>query len=285
MKRLFLSAGLVIQMCGVSVALDDASVCDRLTKEGPGLYLAYPEGAKAASALKCEGSGYCFGKIGSQNLFDDYGRLFFVGASTPPGEEVVWHVRMQTRARNLDSADLAYLSRPTTTTRCSPTEALPTFPSNSFPLGPFAPLNDYIDHHEGRPVGLLTRYFHFQIQEAPGRKQCISTDNRAAFRDQKSIYGFENVERLPKEVAQALTIRTAQASANAYAGLSSEFIYRDDPKSPCFGFGLPQPTRSAYLNEKINWAPYLTKIWIKRFRGKQITAEGDANGRVIQWLQ
>jgi hypothetical protein len=285
MKRLFLSATLIIQMCGTSVAFDDGAICERLTKQGAGLYLAYPAGISAAEGTNCDPSGFCFKRIGTQNRFDDAARLFFVGSSSPAGEEVVWHIRMQTRAHNLDGADLAFLSRPTTTTRCSPDQPLVVFPTSSFPLGPFVSLNDYIDHHEGRPVGLLTRYFHFEIQDPPGGKRCISTDDRRAFTDQKSLYGFEDVRRLPKEVAQALTISTAQASANAYASLSSEFVYRDDPRFPCFGFGLPKPTRTGYLNEPINWAPYQTKLWIKRFRGRQVTAESDANGRMIQWRQ
>ncbi|HVX76169.1 MAG TPA: hypothetical protein VHB49_08580 [Bradyrhizobium sp.] len=285
MKRFFFSACLVLQMCGTSVAFDDGAVCERLTAQGTGLYLAYPAGIAASEGVNCDPSGFCFRKVGAQNRFDESGRFFFVGSPTPPSEEVVWHVRMQTLAANLDSADLAFLSRPTTTTRCSPNEPLAAFPASSFPMGPFVPINDYIDHHEGRPVGLLTRYFHFQIQDPPGGRRCISTDDRTAFADQKNIYGFENVRRLPKEVAQALAIGSARASANAYASLSSEFIYRDDPRFPCFGFDLPRPTRTGYLNEKINWGPYQTKVWIKRFRGRQVTAESKANGRIIQWLQ
>src|ERR1700733_15021151 len=111
MKRFLFSVSLTVAMCGPSIALDDTSMCERLTQEGPGLYLTYLIGTNRFPAAKCQGAGYCFAKIGSQNLFDDYGRLFFVGTATPPNEEVVWHVRMQTRARNLDSADLAYLAR------------------------------------------------------------------------------------------------------------------------------------------------------------------------------
>jgi hypothetical protein len=277
----------LLNISGFAFAFDDFSVCGALTRSGgTGLYLAYPTFSSAIAKFQgkptCDSSGsFCFTPVGGTNVFDDNARFYFVPAPIPRSEEGVWHIRTQTRAKNLTGADRAFLSRPNVTTRCSPNA-----PLGPFPKGPFVDVNDYVEHHgspdDYRPNIYLHRYFHFQIQDTPSSK-CIFTDDRKIFKDLKSIYGYDDVDTSPNQVVNLFGVTTRAVAATAYAGLSSEFAYRDSPEPACFGFTVPVPTRSEYLGEKIDWKPYLTTIWIKKLRGRQIVPEVMA--RSVQWRQ
>lgn len=283
MRHAAISALVSLALCGQSFAIEDLAVCTKLRSSGArGLYVAYPNfspGAlKLGQAGSCEGStDFCVAKAG-RNPFDDNARFYYVAAPIPRSEEGVWHIRTQTLARNLDGADQAYLARPAVTTRCSPTQPLEGFPGG----GGYVATNDYIDHHAGngrfdRQIG---RLFHFSIQDQPG-SQCIATDD-PRFGNLNSIYGFEGVERRQKRISRLFSFSGTANAATAYAGLSSEFAYHDRPETPCFGFAAPRPTRSEYLGASIDWKPYLTTIWIKRLRGREVTAVGGAS-QSVSW--
>ncbi len=291
MRRSFLIAATMLCFGGPATALDDPAVCKRLTQTtGGGLFLAYPNGAPALSRLGAQATcdndgGFCFIKVGNRNMFDDTARFYFLPAPVPRKEEGVWHIRTQTRAMNLAGADQAYLARPAVTTRCHSDQPLEVSPT-----GPFVQINDYIDHHGGpgdnRPVLPLSRFFHFQIQEPVGGPNCIATDDRRAFGDLKSIYGFDDVARTPKLVSRLFSfVGPAAAAPTVYAGLSSEFAYQDSADPPCFGFSVPRITRTEYLNEKVDWKPSSTTVWIKRLRGKQVINVPEWTARAVSWSQ
>ena len=278
MRNVAISAVALLSMYGSALALDDGAVCSNLRSMGAsGLYLAYPSYSPAVLKLgaqnTCGADGVCLIKAARNNLFDDNVRFYYVTTSIPRTEEGVWHIRTQTRARNLDGADQAYLARPAITTRCSPNAPLEAF----FGGAGYVSVNDYIDHHAddgwrlSRDVGLK---FHFRIQDPPGGPACVATDDRRVFKNQSSIYGFDDVARKQKRVARLLNFVGTAEAATPYAGLSSEFAYFDRPDVPCFGFAGPKPTRSEYLGQSINWQPYQTTIWIKRLRGHDITLVG-----------
>jgi hypothetical protein len=260
-------------MCGSAVAYDDAAVCGSLRGSGAsGLYLAYPAFSPAAARLTartCDSAvGFCWTRAGQGIPFDDGARFYFVPEAIPRAEEGVWHVRTQTMARNLEGADRAYLARPGITTRCSPTR-----PWDSFANGAgYVSTDDYIDHHDGRSIEDIGTKFHFQIQDTPSTA-CIRTDGRA-FGNLNRMYGFEDVARRQRFVSGLFSFAgTAEAATTTrYAGLSSEFAYYDRSEPPCFGFAAPRPTRTEYLGQSIDWKPYLTKIWIKRLRGRDVRA-------------
>jgi hypothetical protein len=283
MRHAAISALLLIQWCGSALALDDAAVCgDLRSMRASGLYLAYPAFSPAAAKLGSQGicdapGGFCLVKAGHGNPFDDGARFYYVPAPIPRTEEGVWHIRTQTRARNLDGADQAFLARPSVTTRCSPTQPLDSFSNGAG----YVTINDYIDHHAPASEAVLSpdiaRKFHFRIQDPPGGPACIATDDRRAFNDQAAIYGFDGVARTQKRIARIFSlVGPAAAATTAYAGLSSEFAYYDQPEPPCFGFAAPKPTRTEYLGQSIDWKPYLTTIWIKRLRGREVTMVGGA---------
>ncbi|HTO66147.1 MAG TPA: hypothetical protein VMM15_33415 [Bradyrhizobium sp.] len=281
MRQAAISTLLLLQLCGTARAIDDAGVCGDLRNMGAsGLYLAYPFFSPALAKLDasktCDAvGGFCLVKPGRLNPFDDGARFYFVPAAIPRTEEGVWHIRTQTQARNLDGADQAYLARGAINTRCSPTQLLESFPGGAS----YVPVNDYIDHHaagsDARPIREIGQQFHFEIQDPPGGPACIRTDSRRAFGDLSRIYGFADVARRQKRLARFLSfVGTAAAAPTPYAGLSSEFAYYDRPEPPCFGFAGPKPTRTEYLGESIDWKPYLTTIWIKRLRGREVTSVG-----------
>jgi hypothetical protein len=283
MRHTAISALLLLQLCGSALALDDAAVCGNLRNmRASGLYLAYPAFSPAVAKLgaptNCDApGGFCLIKADHSAPFDDGARFYYVPAPIPRAEEGVWHIRTQTRARNLDGADQAYLARPAVTTRCSPTQPLEGFPNG----GGYVTVNDYIDHHaagsEARLSQEIGNLFHFRIQDPPGGPACIATDDRRAFKDLSAIYGFDEVARKQKRVARLLSlIPSAAAATTSYAGLSSEFAYYDRAEPPCFGFAAPKPTRTEYLGQSIDWKPYLTRIWIKRLRGREVTPAGTA---------
>src|SRR5215475_3669218 len=174
MRHAATSTLLFLQLCGSALAIDDAAVCGKLRNMGAsGLYLAYPAFSPAAAKLDasrtCDGSGgFCLIKVGRNNPFDDGARFFFVPAPIPRTEEGVWHIRTQTKARNLDGADQAYLARGAINTRCSPTQPLDSFPGGAG----YVTVNDYIDHHaegsDARAIREIGLQFHFEIQDRPG---------------------------------------------------------------------------------------------------------------------
>ena len=281
MRHATISALLLLQLCGSAQAVDDAAVCGNLRNIGAsGLYLAYPTFSPAAANLaatkNCDGqSGFCLIKAGRSNPFDSAARFYYVPAAIPRAEEGVWHIRTQTKARNLDGADQAYLARPAVTTRCSPANLLESFSNGAG----YVMVNDYIDHHAdvgtARLIPEIGHLFHFEIQDPPGGPACIRTDSRRAFGDLNRLYGFDDVARKRKALARTLSFTgTAVAAPTTYAGLSSEFAYHDRSESPCFGFAAPKPTRTEYLGQSIDWKPYLTTIWIKRLRGREVTLIG-----------
>jgi hypothetical protein len=282
MRHATISALLLLQLCGSALALDDAAVCGNLRSGGAsGLYLAYPAFLPAAARLGAQATcdaagGFCLIKAGRGNPFDDAARFYYVPASIPRTEEGVWHIRTQTKARNLDGADQAYLARPAITTRCSPTQLLGSFPNGAG----YVTVSDYIDHHAdvgAQRIPDIGDKFHFEIQEPPGGPACIRTDSRRAFGDLSRIYGFDDVARKQKRLARMLSfVGTAMAAPTPYAGLSSEFAYYDRSELPCFGFAAPKPTRTEYLGQSIDWKPYLTTIWIKRLRGREVSLIGGA---------
>ncbi len=291
MRYAAISALLSVQLCGSALALDDGAVCGNLrTMRASGLYLAYPTFSPAAAKLgeqkTCDSlGGFCLVKAGRGNLFDDSARFYYVPAPIPRAEEGVWHIRTQTMARNLDGADQAYLARPAVTTRCSPTQLLESFSNGAG----YVTVNDYIDHHAGsgeaRPSPEIGRLFHFKIQDPPGGPACIGTDDRRAFKDLSAIYGFDDVVRKQKRLSRLLSfVGPAAAATTAYAGLSSEFAYYDQPEPPCFGFAAPKPTRTEYLGQSIDWKPYLTTIWIKRLRGREVSIVGGVP-LSVSWTQ
>ena len=288
MRHATISALLLFQLCGSAFALEDAAVCGNLrSRAASGLYIAYPAFSPAAARLGAGGAcdqagGFCLTRAGRGNPFDDGARFYYVPASVPRTEEGVWHVRTQTRARNLDGADQAYLARPAITTRCSPTSLLGSFANGAGYLG----VNDYIDHHASDGTAQrnpdIGDKFHFEIQDSPGGPACIRTDSRRAFGDLNRIYGFDDVVRKEKRLARMFSgVGTAVAAATPYAGLSSEFSYHDRAESPCFGFAAPKPTRTEYLGQNIDWKPYLTTIWIKRLRGREVSLIGGAPFSVV----
>lgn len=282
MRHTTISVLLLVQLCGSALALDDAAVCGSLRSSGAsGLYLAYPTFSPAAAKLGAQGScdaqgGFCLIKPGRANPFDDGARFYYVPASIPRTEEGVWHIRTQTKARNLDGADQAYLARPAITTRCSPTQLLDSFPNGAG----YVTVNDYIDHHAdygAQRIPEIGDKFHFEIQDPPGGPACIRTDSRRVFGDLSRVYGFDDVARKQKRLARVLSfVGTAVAASTPYAGLSSEFAYYDRSEPPCFGFAAPKPTRTEYLGQSIDWKPYLTTIWIKRLRGREVSLIGGA---------
>ncbi len=282
MRHATISALLLFQLCGSALALDDVAVCGNLRSRGAsGLYLAYPMFSPAAAGLGAQNScdaqgGFCLTKVGRSNLFDDGARFYYVPASIPRTEEGVWHIRTQTKARNLEGADRAYLARPAITTRCSPINLLESFSNGAG----YVTVNDYIDHHaagsEARLSPDIGRLFHFKIQDPPGGPACVATDDRRAFGDLSRIYGFDDVVRKQKRLARLLSFVGPAAAATAYAGLSSEFAYYDRSELPCFGFAAPKPTRTEYLGQSIDWKPYQTTIWIKRLRGREVSLIGGA---------
>jgi hypothetical protein len=282
MRHATISALLLFQLCGSALALDDTAVCGNLRSRGAsGLYLAYPAFSPAAAKLGAQGTcdaagGFCLTRAGRGNPFDDGARFYYVPASIPRTEEGVWHIRTQTKARNLDGADHAYLARPAITTRCSPTNLLESFSNGAG----YVTVNDYIDHHTdaraARPIPEIGRQFHFEIQDPPGGSACIRTDSRRALGDLSRVYGFDDVVRKQKLLARMLSFAGTATAATAYAGLSSEFAYYDRAESPCFGFAAPKPTRTEYLGQSIDWKPYLTTIWIKRLRGHEVSLIGGA---------
>jgi hypothetical protein len=283
MRHATISALLLLQLCGSALALDDAAVCGSLRSMGAsGLYLAYPTFSPAAASLdaqkRCDAQGgFCLIKPGRSNAFDGAARFYYVPASIPRSEEGVWHIRPQTKARNLEGADQAYLARPAVTTRCSPAGLLESFSNGAG----YVAVNDYIDHHAdagaARAVPEIGRLFHFEIQDPPGGPACIRTDSRRAFGNLSGLYGFDDVVRKQKRLARMLSfVGTAVAAPTPYAGLSSEFAYYERSESPCFGFAAPKPTRTEFLGQSIDWKPYLTTIWIKRLRGRQVSFIGGA---------
>jgi hypothetical protein len=149
-------------------------------------------------------------------------------------------------------------------------------------------VNDYIDHHapggEARLSRQIGSQFHFKIQDPPGGPACIATDDRSKFKDLSSIYGFDDVVRRQKLLSRRLGFAGSAEAAVPYAGLSSEFAYYDRTEPPCFGFSAPKPTRTEYLGQSIDWRPYLTTIWIKRLRGREVTLVGGAPISV-SWTQ
>lgn len=273
------SALLLFQLCGSALALDDAAVCGNLRSMGAsGLYLAYPAFSPAVAKLGAQGAcdaagGFCLTKAGRGNPFDDGARFYFVPASIPRTEEGVWHIRTQTKARNLEGADQAYLARPAINTRCSPINLLESFSNGAG----YVTVNDYIDHHAGKSIEEIGSMFHFKIQDPPGGPACIRTDDRRAFRDLSRVYGFDEVARKEKRLARALSFVGSVVAATPYAGLSSEFAYYDRSELPCFGFAAPKPTRTEFLGQSLDWKPYLTTIWIKRLRGREVTTVGGAS--------
>jgi hypothetical protein len=193
---------LLLQLCGGALAIDDAAVCGELRSIGAsGLHLAYPAFSPAAAKLGAQKScntfgGFCLTKVGRSNTFDDNARFYFVPAPIPRNEEGVWHIRTQTKARNLDGAD--HLARAAITTRCSPMQLLDSFLGGAG----YVTVNDYIDHHapggEARLNQQIGNQFHFKIQDPPGGPVCIATDNRTKFKDLTGIYGFDDVARRQK---------------------------------------------------------------------------------------
>jgi hypothetical protein len=288
MRHSAISALALLPFCGSALALDDAAVCGSLRNKGAsGLYLAYPAYSPTASQLDAQRAcdaigGFCLIKAGRSNLFDDNARFYYVPASIPRTEEGVWHIRTQTRARNLSGADQAYLARPAITTRCSPNNLLESF----FNGAGYVTVNDYIDHHaagsDARLSPEIGRQFHFKIQDTPGGPACIATDDRRAFGDLSRVYGFDDVVRKQKRIARLLNLAGPAEAATPYAGLSSEFAYFDRPDLPCFGFAAPKPTRTEFLGQSIDWKPYLTTIWIKRLHGREVSLIGGAP-LLIQW--
>jgi hypothetical protein len=286
MRHATISALLLLQLCGSALALDDAAVCGNLrSMRASGLYLAYPAFSPAAAKLAeqgtCDGAGgFCLTKVGRGNPFDDGARFYYVPAAIPRAEEGVWHIRTQTRARNLEGADQAYLARPAVTTRCSPTRLLESFPDGAA----YVSVNDYIDHHAGKSIEDIGTKFHFEIKDPPSGAACIRTDDRRAFGGLNSVYGFDDVVRKQKRVARVLSLVGPAVASTPYAGLSSEFAYYDRSELPCFGFAAPKPTRAEYLGHSIDWKPYLTTIWIKRLRGREVTTVGGTS-LSVSWTQ
>jgi hypothetical protein len=281
MRQTLISALLFVHLCGSAIALDDVAVCSNLRSMGAsGLYLAYPSFSPVAANLvaqkSCDGKGgVCLIKSGRSTPFDDSARFYYVPASIPRTEEGVWHIRTQTKARNLEGADRAYLARPAVTTRCSPTNLLDSFSNGAG----YVTVSDYVDHHAeagvARAIPDVGRLFHFEIQDTPGGSACIRTDSRRAFVDLNRVYGFNDVARRPKRIARMLSfVGPAVGAPTPYAGLSSEFAYYDRSESPCFGFAAPKPTLAGYLGHSIDWKPYLTTIWIKRLRGREVSLVG-----------
>jgi len=282
MRSILVSILVLLGFNNSVIAFDDEAACVALRSRGAsGLYIGYSSFSPAVARLEDCGSpsGICLTKVARSNLFDAGARFYFVPQPIrPPTEEGVWHIRTQTKALNLDGADQAYLARAVTTTRC--VRALQIFQGGAA----YVPLRDYVEHHSSLGTMRHPRIgelFHFQIQDPPGGPKCIATDDREAFGDLNSIYGFDGVAPPSKRISRAFSIGTAQA-ATAYAGLSSEFAYHDRSQSPCFGFAVPQPTRTEYLGQSLDWKPYLTTIWIKRLRGRQVSPVSDLPF-IVRW--
>ena len=273
MRNSTVVAVLLLQLCGSALAYDDTAMCSSLRGNGAsGLYLAYPAFSpartKLASRWTCDpASGFCWIRIGQEIPFDEGARFYFVPEPIPRTEEGVWHVRTQTMARNLAGADQAYLARPGIATRCLTTRSWDSFDNG----GGYISTDDYIDHHDRRPIEDIGNKFHFRIEDTPSTN-CIRTDGRA-FGDLNRMYGFEEVARRRRYTSSLFSVAgTAEAAPTRYAGLSSEFAYYDRSEPACFGFAAPKPTRTGYLNQNLDWKPYLTKIWIKRLRGRDVRA-------------
>jgi hypothetical protein len=269
----FVSCLFAIPLPASAQMLDDTAICSRLTEMSQaGLFIAY----SSFSANCAVDKPFCLVRLNGNNFYDPSSRFYFVPSRIARSEESVWHIRTQTRARNVRGADTAFVSRPAVRTRCSPDAPLDAFVGDNRFVG----LNRYSDHHGGpkdpvrRDPG-LARYFHLQVQDPPGTRNCIATDDRTIFRDLKSIYGFEGVIRTEQKTASWLSfVGTATADiATDYAGLSSEFAYKADSDRACFGFSTPVPTRSGGFDPNMNWQPTSTTIVIKRIRGQSVISE------------
>jgi hypothetical protein len=277
MRRIPITA-IVLNLFGLALPasaqmLDDTAVCNRLTETSQaGLFIAYSSFSANCTADK----PFCLVRSNASNVYDPSSRFYYVPSRIGRSEEGVWHIRTQTRARNVRGADAAFVYRPAIRTKCSPDASLDAFVGNNRFVG----LNRYGDHHGApddpvrRDPG-LARYFHFQVQDPPGTRNCIATDDRTVFRDLKSIYGFEGVVRTEQKTASWFSfVGTATADvATDYAGLSSEFAYKADSDRACFGFSAPVPTRSTGFDPNTNWQPTSTAIVIKRIRGQSVINE------------
>ncbi|MEH2612968.1 hypothetical protein V1293_005257 [Bradyrhizobium sp. AZCC 1693] len=264
--------------------LEDATVCGSLTRDARrGLYVAYPAFSAGATKVRAEGGcgtdpGLCVSRVNGANVFDPSVKFYYVPVPVPANEEGVWHVRTQTQALNVGGADLAMIKRPAIKTQCSPDAPLEISPDV-----PRVSVDDYIDYHNGRRGGWdFGRYFHFRIQDPPGG--CISTGSRA-MGNLNEIYGFEGVARRAREVASYSLLSRANAATTRYAGLSSEFAYRNPQEAACFAFSGPTLTRSDMAQSDIDWRPQTTTVWIKRLRGRQVMQAIDVTRRVVTWRQ
>jgi hypothetical protein len=249
-----------------------------------GLYLVYPVSSPGAAKVRAEGgcgldSSLCVSRANGSNVFDPEARFYYVPGPVPASEEGVWHVRTQTEAENVGGADQAFVKRPAIRTQCSPNAPLEISPD-----GPRVSVEDYVDYHNGRRGGWdFGRYFHFQIQDSPGR-DCISTGGRQ-MGNLNEIYGFEGVMRRARQVENYSFLSGASAGrlTTRYAGLSSEFAYRNPQEPACFSFNGPTLTRSNLAQSDIVWRPQTTTVWIKRLRGRQVIQAVDVTRRLVTW--
>jgi len=260
---------------------DDNAVCNQLVRLGrPGLFIV--SDGRIARVQS--------GAVG----YDPGARLYYQpGAGGRIAGEGVWHVRTQTRARATPDADAAIVYRPPVTTQCSNGRPLFAFDADQR----FVSLRRYIDHHaavDWRTDAGLRDYFHFAIRD-PGSNRCIRTDDRSVYGNLETIYGFTGIQRSQPTVASALTFsRSAHAQvASGFSSLSSEFAYRSQGESDCFGFSVPLPTypisggwfSSRYklaFRAAQQWHPLETSIVIKQFNGRKVVQVTDAT---VVWGQ
>jgi hypothetical protein len=269
----------------VAQYFDDNTNCASLTQSG----LYYYSSENGAAVLTRVGNG--------QLRYQANSRFYFVA---PPraqigtqGEENVWHIRTQTQASAAPRASTVYVYRPSVVTRCSAGTALPEFS----PDDRFVEINRYIDYHAAdnnrEPDPGLQRYFHLQVQDLQSGA-CIRTDDRAAYGNIETIYGFPDIRRTETQTAveSGTSLSTpVRAGHVQYQGLSSEFAYRDGAGNRCFAFTAPLPTGvaarsfwssryAAAMDAAGTWRPVSTLVVIKRLRGRRVTDVMDAT---VHW--
>ncbi len=270
----------------VAQYIDDAANCNALTH--PGLY--YYSASNTGAVLTRVGSGALQYRANSRFYFVPSGRVQLGTQS----EENVWHIRTQTRASAAPKANTVYVYRPGVVTRCSAGMPLAEFS----PDDRFVEINRYIDYHSpaysGRePDPGLQRYFHFQVQDAQSGA-CVRTDDRTAYGNIETIYGFPDIKRSETLTAfeSATSLSTpVLAASRQYQGLSSEFSYREGTNNRCFAFTAPIPTGvgarwwwssryAAAMEAAGTWHPLSTLVVIKRLRGRRVT---DVMNSTIHW--
>lgn len=271
----------------------DSAVCAQLNKlNRTGLFIFYPS----------MGPGGTVQPLRSSMPYSASARFFYYDVASARGsEEGVWHIRTQTTARVRKGTDTALVYRPGVQTRCDP-RGLRAFDENER----FVPLTEYQRYHtasrnDQRSSTALQQGFHFRIMdERPDATVgCVSTDDRGAYPDLATVYGFDSEasNAVARNFAVVSAVSAIPHNTETYDGLSSEFAYDigGTGRAACFGFTMALPTGGLSkarfsLFGKSNlerardagegWAPSSTSVLIKQLRGRNVV---QVFRRTIEW--